>query len=214
MAKRLQRPSWRDSRLVVGLLLVLTATTIGAKVVSGADDRIPMYAARVALQPGDRLSADNLARVDVQLGDGVAAYLKVEGPLPADRYATRQVGAGELVPVAATGSAQDVTVQRVTVQVDALSAAALVVGSVVDVYVNERDPQATQEKYLDPKKTLESVTVTWLPQDTTRFGAGNATSAIQIAAPIGQVQRLIAAIDRKARVTVVPVAGSDLKKGP
>jgi len=74
-AKRLQRPSWRDSRLLVGVVLVLLATTLGAKVIAGADDRVPMYAAVQTLKPGDRLTTDNLKRVDVQLGDATTVYL-------------------------------------------------------------------------------------------------------------------------------------------
>ena len=56
-AKRLQRPSWRDSRLVVGVLLVLVAATLGAKAVASADDRVPVWAAVDDLVAGDRVEA-------------------------------------------------------------------------------------------------------------------------------------------------------------
>jgi len=51
-AARLRKPSWRDSRLVVGLVLVLLSMAIGAKVIASADDTVPMYAAAAALVPG------------------------------------------------------------------------------------------------------------------------------------------------------------------
>jgi len=33
-AKRLQRPSWRDARLLVGVVLVLLGTVIGARLIA------------------------------------------------------------------------------------------------------------------------------------------------------------------------------------
>ena len=45
-ATRLRRPSWRDSRLLVGVLLVLVSTVLGSVVVARADDRVPVYAVK------------------------------------------------------------------------------------------------------------------------------------------------------------------------
>src|SRR4051794_35216142 len=52
-AKRLQRPSWRDARLLVGVALILLGTVLGARLIAGADDTMPMYAASTAIRPGD-----------------------------------------------------------------------------------------------------------------------------------------------------------------
>ncbi len=45
VASRLRAPSWRDSRLLVGVLLVVLSVVLGAVVVARADDRVPVYAA-------------------------------------------------------------------------------------------------------------------------------------------------------------------------
>ena len=82
VATRLQRPSWRDSRLLIGLLLVLAATALGAKAVASADDRVPVFAAATALKPGDRLTADNVLRIHVPPGDVAAGYLSATGAGP------------------------------------------------------------------------------------------------------------------------------------
>jgi hypothetical protein len=55
-AARLRKPSWRDSRLVVGLVLVLLSMAIGAKVIASVNDTVPMYAAAAALVPGQPVS--------------------------------------------------------------------------------------------------------------------------------------------------------------
>lgn len=212
-AKRLQKPSWRDSRLIVGIVLVLLATTAGAKMVASADDRVAVYAAAQPLKPGDQLSTDNLTRVQVQLGDGMQAYLPATGAVPADTFVLREVRPGELVPRSAVGGRDQVSVQPLTVEVDANSAAALVVGSVVDVWVSERDPASTQERYLDAKLALEAVSVARLPSEQGRFGTAAASAAVQILVPRAEVRTVIAAADKRARVTLVPVAGSVRRSG-
>lgn len=208
MAKRLARPSWRDSRLLIGVLLVLLATTLGAKAVAAADDRVPMYAAAQTLKPGDRLTTDNLKPVDVQLGDAGTVYLSATAGLAPDRFAVRQVPQGELVPLDAVGSQADVTVQPVTVLVDAGAARSLGAGSIVDVWVSERDTSTTQERYLDAKLTLERVSVGAVPSDQGRFGAAASSAAVQVLVPRDKVQAVIAASDKRSRFTLVPVPGS------
>ena len=80
-ASRLRAPSWRDARLLVGVLLVLVSTVAGAVVVARADDRVPVYAAKEQVAPGQRLTEADLVRVDVLLGDGAAAYLPADRPV-------------------------------------------------------------------------------------------------------------------------------------
>jgi hypothetical protein len=53
-ASRLTKPSWRDTRLVVGVVLVLLSMTVGAKAIAAADDTVPMYAATASLVPANR----------------------------------------------------------------------------------------------------------------------------------------------------------------
>ncbi len=207
-ATRLQRPSWRDSRLIAGVVLVLLATALGAKAVASSDDRVPRYAAAVTLKPGDRLDASTLVRVDVLLDDMVAAYLSAQAPPPADAFALREVRAGELVPASAVGHGTDVTVQPVTVRVDADSVAGLVAGSIVDVWVSPRDPESAQERYLSAALALRSVTVAWIPADQGSFGVSASTSAVTVLVPTAEVQKLIAAQDARSRLTLVPVPGS------
>ncbi|MDQ6715424.1 MAG: SAF domain-containing protein [Actinomycetota bacterium] len=207
-AKRLQRPSWRDPRLLVGVILVLLSSAVGARVVASADDRVAMYAAAQPIKPGDRLTADNLTRVDVQLGDRAGLYLSAAGGPPGERYALRPIPRGELVPVGATGSQGEVDEQPVMVSVVPSTATTLRVGSLVDVWVSPRDPSTTQERYLDATKALERVTVSMVPADQGRFGAAAASAAVQILVPREKVHTVIAASDRLSRFTLVPVPGS------
>ncbi|HET8987813.1 MAG TPA: hypothetical protein VFN43_04805 [Humibacillus sp.] len=206
-AKRLQRPSWRDSRLVVGVLLVLVAATLGAKAVARADDRVPVWAAAADLVEGDRVEASSFTRVDVILGDGSVAYLSADGPAPTGSFVMRDVRAGELVPASAVGSPSDVDVRRVTVRADAASTAGLARGSRVDVFVTPK--AATGSDAEEPRTTrlIEAAGVATVSTTTGGLGA-NATTSVQLYVPAGTVQALVEAVDGDAKLTLVPAAGS------
>lgn len=212
-ASRLQKPSWKDARLLVGVLLVLAATVLGSLTVAAADDRVPMYAASGPLVPGQPLTVERLTRVDVQLGDASSGYLSAASPVPQGAYVLREVRPGELVPLSAIGDGDDVQVQPLTLTVDANSAAPLVVGSVVDVYVNPvaENGDATGRDFAGAELALEAVSVAGLPQSGGRLGGGRSDQAVQVMAPKDQIRDLIGQVDLGARVTLVPVPGSRLR---
>lgn len=211
-ANRLRKPSWKDGRLLVGILLVLMSSVIGSLAMAHADDRIPMYAAKTHLLPGEALTAERLTRVDVQLGDRAAAYLSAAADLAPDTYVLREVRAGELVPLSALGGPDQISVQPLTLMVDATSASALVVGSVVDVYVNPPVRGSSTGELEGPELALRSVAVSRLAKAAAGLGsAPTAAQAVQVMAPVDQVKDLIAKIDVGAKVTLVPVPGSRVR---
>ena len=94
---------------LVGLLLVLLATTVGAKVIASADDRVP--AGMLPEWPSSQAtSSDNLTRVDIQLGDGMERYLSARG-VPADTLRPARGPRRELVPASAVAGKDVVNVQ-------------------------------------------------------------------------------------------------------
>ena len=206
-AKRLQKPTWRDSRLLVGILLVLLAATLGAKAIASADDRQPYYVVADDLVPGDRVAMDSFKRVDVLLADGLTPYVAADAPPPVGRYVLRGLKAGELVPSSALGAADQVGVQRVTVRVDSVSAQSYAKGSLVDVYITPKAARGSDAPTAKTERRLERVTVAAVLTDGGGFGA-NATTSVQILVPSDQVQTVIAAVEADAKVNLVPVAGS------
>ncbi|KGN32327.1 hypothetical protein N802_18355 [Knoellia sinensis KCTC 19936] len=211
-AQRLHKPSWRDSRLLIGLLLVLASTAIGAYVVSRADDRMPMYAAKSGLVAGQPLTADDVVRVDVQLGESAGDYVSAGTDVPPDHFVLREVRAGELIPATAVGSRDEATAQPVALQVDATSASTLQVGSVVDVYVNRPLPSAKgsigSTGFSGPVLTLAGVTVVAVPQDGGVMGGSGDTRALQIMVPKDKVKQVVGDVDLGAKITLVAVPGA------
>ncbi|MCB1252841.1 MAG: hypothetical protein KDB39_06260 [Austwickia sp.] len=211
-AKRLRRPSWRDTRLLVGVALVLLATALGAYGLRAADSRVPVYAARTQLVAGQRLTPESLQRVDVQLSDVSAGYLPVADGLPSDGYVLREVRSGELVPRAAVGSGAEVAVSPLSIVVDQASAGALVVGSTVDVYASTpKADKSSGSGYDAPRAVLESVQVARLSSGS-GFGSSSRSSAVQVLVPREHIAALITLVDSEAHFTLVPVPGSALRE--
>lgn len=207
-ARRLHRPSWRDARLLVGLLLVVGSVAAGARIVAAADDTEPVYAAATALVPGERLTPDRLTRVDVALGAASSTYLAASAPWPEGAVLLREVRPGELVPVAALGRPEDASRTPVMVSVGADAARVLVKGSVVDLWVNDRQPGSGAPTYGTPRRLVSSAPVGRDPGDDSSRLAGVGTVGVQVLVPQGDVERVIAAMDQGAKITLVPAAGS------
>lgn len=144
-ARRLVAPRWLDTRLVLGVLLVLLSVLVGARVLSGADRSQLVWATNRALAPGSVLAEGDLVVVRVRLFDSAELYLDAARPPPVGYVASRGLGAGELVPDDALRRPEvEVDFRLVTVLVELGHVPPdLVDGQQVDVWVTPpREPGA------------------------------------------------------------------------
>src|SRR2546426_1594466 len=95
---RLKKPSWRDPRLLVGILLVLASVAGVISLVGAADQTTEAYAAREPIAVGEKLSPDKLHRVKVRLGDVEEHYLTPETGLGEGLVAVQRIGKDQLLP--------------------------------------------------------------------------------------------------------------------
>lgn len=204
VARRLQRPSWKDPRLLVGVLLVLGSIVAGALVVSAADETVPVYVAARALGPGERLAVSDLDVAQVRLGERQRRYVSAAAALPAGRVLVRPVPAGDLVPLSALGEATQVDVRPLSVPVPADGSERIDAGVLVDVWVADRDTERGSTAYAAPRQVATAVPVAGR---STRQGAlGSSTStSLQLMLSRSLLPQVIQAVDNGARVTVVPV---------
>lgn len=207
-ARRLQRPGWRDLRLVVGMLLVLLSVAGGTRLAMSLDDTTPVYAAARDLLPGQVVADEDLTVVQVRMGEPLARYVDGSAPVAAGTYLVRGVGAGELVPAAAMGTARQALDKTVTVPVDPTAVAGLQAGALVDLWVSPRDPEAVGVAYLDPALLLAGAVVDSVPQQGGGLGAGLGRTAVSVVVPADRVGEVIAAVDQDARLTLVPAPRS------
>ncbi|GAB4062590.1 flagellar protein FlgA [Angustibacter speluncae] len=203
-AARLRPPSWRDPRLLVGVLLVLGSVVLGARVVAAADDTEPYYVAARAITPGDRIGPDDLRVVDVRLGDAGEGYLGADAGPAADLVATRTVAAGELVPRGSVGAASDVALQPVAVPVTTLPDG-LRAGTVVDVWVAQPDPERAGA-FLEPERVVQGADVADVGDAGSSLGStGDSTVQVLLAPDVLPV--VLGALANDAVVSLVPAPG-------
>lgn len=212
-ARRLERPGWRDLRLVVGVLLVLLSVAGGTRLVASLDDTTAVYAATRDLLPGQPVGEEDVVPVPVRIEEHLGRYVDGSTPLQPGTYLLRQVQAGELVPAAALGTARQALDKTVSVPVDVAAARMLATGSVVDVWVSRRDPDAVGEEYLDPERLLDGAVVDHVPAASSGLGAGVGRTAVQVVVPADRVGELIAAVDQGSRTTLVPAPRATGEQG-
>lgn len=160
-AHRLATPGWLDTRLVLGVLLVLTSVVIGARVLSAADRSQLVWAATRDLAPGTQLALGDLTRMRVRLFAGSDNYVRGNGPPPTGYSLRRSVGAGELLPFHALskpGSDQAFRFLTVPVRRGHLPPD-LAGGSQVDVYVSPESKAGGAARSGPPRLVVRSVTV-------------------------------------------------------
>lgn len=138
-ARRAARSSWRDPRLVIGILIVAISVLTGTTLFNSADDAVSVWAARDNLSSGSPVETDDLATREIRFTSAADAnrYLSADRPVPADATLLRAVGTGELLPRAALGAGSSGPVTEVPLSVPAEAVPQNVqAGSVVDVWVS------------------------------------------------------------------------------
>lgn len=218
LAARLRAPSWRDPRLVVGLVLVLASVLAGAKVVSAADTTTPVWVAAHTLVPGQEITAADVRAVRVHLEGGAGGYLPAQAPPPEGSVALREVSSGDLLPRTSVGSAAALVTRPVGLPVTGPLPSGLVAGALVDVWVTPAPargaapvavtaaPSAAQEPS-GPHQLASSAVVQEVVTDGGSFATGRG-GLVQVQLPPAELQQALAALATDATVSLVLVPGS------
>ncbi len=174
-ATRATRPGWRDPRLWIGVAIVAVSVVAGAQLLAAADDSVAVWSTTADLAAGAEVTAGDLEARQVRFVDpgDLDRYVTADEPLPADVRLVRSVGAGELLPRAAIGAADDTGILQLPIE-PALLPHSVGAGSVVSVYV--RDTSRCQEC---AGAALDGVTVVEAPSADELTGARQIVLAVE-----------------------------------
>ncbi|PID52991.1 MAG: hypothetical protein CSB46_10745, partial [Micrococcales bacterium] len=136
----MRAPSWRDPRLLIGLVLVAASVVLGARVVAANSDTELYLTAVHTLTPGTTVQEADLRSVHVNLGDAAERYLPATQVPPAGSIVVQTVREGELLPTQALGSAEDVRLRPLNLPVTGGSAEGMRPGDVVPADQGGRRP--------------------------------------------------------------------------
>jgi hypothetical protein len=204
---RLKKPSWKDPRLVVGILLVLASTAGVVSLLGAADQTTEAYAAREAIAVGERLTADKLHRVKVRLGDLEQRYLTPESGLAEGAVAVQRIGQDQLVPRDSLGELDVLDRKPVAVTVDEALPAQAAAGSRVDVWVALPDER---NGYSQPTLLLPGAEIAQLTPGSTALGSARST-VVMVLVTDSQMPQLLGAQANKAKISVVWNPGGILR---
>ena len=187
-ARRTARPSWRDPRLLVGLVLVAGSVLAGAQLVGSADDTVAVWSVRGDLVAGTPVAARDLEPAQVRFAsEELAARYLPAVDAPVGMVLRRDVAAGELLPRDALGRAGGEPLAQLPVTVaSAAVPAGLRPGEVVDVWVT---PPAEGSERRQAVRVLEQVRVVAVPDGS---GALGPASTRQVLVGVPADERLLA----------------------
>lgn len=203
-ADRLKRPSWKDPRLLVGVVIVLASVAGVVALVSAQDRTTPVYAAAHTLSVGESVEEEDLRVVNVQIDEVRDGYLLADGELPSGQQFVSVVEEGELVPRRAVDDADPEGRQALTLTVEHPLAQAVEAGRSVDVWA------ATPGRMAEDEATVEQLAadaeVSEVSESGTTFGTQSALE-VEVLVDPNQVPDILAAASSQAVVSVLP-AGS------
>jgi len=196
---RFKKPSWKDPRLLVGILLVLASVAGVVSLVAAADQTTEAYAANESIAVGELLSQEKLHRVKVRLGDVEEYYLTPEGGFGAGLVAVQRIGKNQLLPHESFGRPDALDRKPVAVTIDEALPPQAVAGSRVDVWVALPD---TRNGFNEPTLLLPGAEVAQLTPGSTALGAQRSTVVMVLVAD-AQMPKLLGAQANKAKISVV-----------
>ncbi|UNX55831.1 hypothetical protein MF406_06240 [Georgenia sp. TF02-10] len=209
--RRLRRPTWRDPRLGIGVLLVAGSVALGTWAVRDAAGTVQVYATRDAVTPGDAIDGEDLTVQDVRLGGPQDRYLRVADGLPDAAVALRALGPGELLPRSALGEATAVDLRPVVVPLGAAVPADVGPGTTVDLWLTPPPPTGGPQDPQAPEPVPEMLAADLLVADIVReesMLAGGTGVSAELLVPAEDLPGVLAALPAEGQLVIVPTFGA------
>lgn len=200
---RLRRPRWKDPRLIVGIVLVVASVLMGALLVSRLAETTPVLVARSPIVPGDVIGPDNLATVEMRLGEQDGLYVGSLGAIPSGAVATRTVQAGELIPLSAVGQAGDVPLRPIVIPVDATVAESVTPGATVELW--HTSPEEDDGTSADAELLVSAGIVRNVDEGSS---LGMRSMAVEVLVPQEDLPAVLKVLSRDERLDVIGVPGA------
>lgn len=196
---RLKPPSWKDPRLLVGVLLVLASVVGVISLVGSADRTTEVYAARDSIAVGEKLTADNVVRAKVRLGETEEHYITAEAGLPEGLVAVQRIGKNQLVPKESLATVDALDRKPVAVTIDEALPTQVVAGTRVDVWVALPD---ARNGFSEPKLLLPGAEIAQVTAGSTALGSSRSTVLMVLVAD-SHMPAILGAQANKAKISVV-----------
>ncbi|MGO4143759.1 SAF domain-containing protein [Paenarthrobacter sp. YAF11_1] len=198
-AARLKKPSWKDPRLLIGILLVLVSIAGVIALVGTADRTTQVYTAREDIAVGQVIAVADLSIVNVRLDDVESGYVTVEGGLAEGRVALQRVAKDQLVPKESLGKADALNRKPVAISMEGELPAQAVGGARVDVWVAL---PGSSTAFDEPQLLLPGAEIAQVVSGSAGLGASKTTQVLVLVTD-EQMPKLLGAQANGASISVV-----------
>lgn len=199
-AARLKAPSWKDPKLLIGVLLVLLSVVGVVFLVNAAKNTSSYYALKTDLAAGSPLSAENLTVVEANLGTQAENYLPATQDIPSNSVLQRFVKAGDLLAKDVMTSGEEMDRKPFGLIVEDPLASTVTSGDTVDVWVSL---PGEDRQFQDPVRLIERAEIAEINRGDTGFSSTTKTT-VQLLLPDNQLPAIIKAVNSQARISLVP----------
>lgn len=210
-AQRLRRPSWRDPRLLAGVLIVALSVSGVIALLTAQNQTTQIYAADRLLTVGDRLSPEDLRVVQVQIDELSGAYLPATEALPEDTAFIALVQEGELIPRRALAEEDPQGRQTLTIEVEHTLARGVEPGRLVDVWSADAGSLGAQQE-VQVQQIAAGAQVSVITESSSSFGAQDRVTVELLVDP-SELPALLGATSSASTLSVVP-AGAEAGSVP
>ncbi|MDQ1595177.1 MAG: hypothetical protein QOH40_1733 [Arthrobacter pascens] len=196
---RLKKPSWKDPRLLVGVLLILASVVGVISLLGSADKTTEVFVAREAIAVGEKLTPDNVSRVKVRLGEVESHYITAESGMPDGLVAVQRIGKDQLLPRESLGAVDLLDRKPVAVTVQEALPEQAVAGTRVDVWVSMPD---ARNGFAQPKLLLPGAEIAQVSPGSTALGSSKST-VLMVLVGDEHMPSLLGAQANDAKISVV-----------
>lgn len=148
---------------------------------------------------GEKLTAENVNRVKVRLGDVEGHYVTAEAGLPEGMVAVQRIGPDQLVPRDSLGKPDALDRKPVAITIDEALPEQVAAGSRVDAWVALPD---ARNGFSEPKLLLPGAEIAEVTPGSTALGSSRST-VVMVLVTDEQMPRLLGAQANKAKISVV-----------
>ena len=199
-APRLKKPSWKDPRLLLGILLVLASVAGVSALVASQDRTTQVLAASRDLPVGTALKAADFDVVQVSLGGLEGTYVSAGDPFPQEAVAGNLLRRGELLVKADLTEADKLDRKPLGLDVQAPLPSGIRAGDRVDVWASLPNGQ---NGYSEPRGLLEAAEISELSVSDSVIGGADSTRLLVLVED-QDLPALLGALSNQAKIAVVP----------
>ncbi|MFW0108505.1 flagellar biosynthesis protein FlgA [Rothia sp. P7181] len=199
-ASRLQKPGFKDPKLLIGLFLILMSLTGVITVVNISNQTKPYWVTTREIYVGEEISEKDLKKVDVRLSEASSHYLSTEDS-GTPHIATQFIGAHQLIPKNSLGEVEQNDRKKTTIVLDSTIASGYKAGDLVDVWVSSKNE--TGNGYATPVRLMEQAEIARINSEDSVLGSTGKT-ALQLLVSEDVLSSILHATSNDSKISLVP----------